>query len=599
MKQLLFFTKQIHYFAGRKLYLNLLSMTLVSIFEGIGIFLLIPLISLTGIIQVSTNNSKLLSFLSNIFNAFPQKVSLIIILFSYVLLITGQGLFQRSQMIMNVKIQQGYSLYLKENTYKSLLHSNWGFFVKKRKSDLINMITVETGRVVGGVQMFLQFLSSLVFSSIQLILAFWLSPQLTISVLVCGALLLFFSRRFIYKSSELGKETVELSKQFFAGVTDHLNGIKEIKSNNLENPHIKWFNSTSRELEENVIKLVKLRNFSQLISKIVSAVLLASFIFLFLEMFKVQAAQLMLIMVIFSRLWPRITGIQTNLEQLSSVLPSFKVVLDLQRECTLAKELEEGNHRECKYLYFQEGIECRDISFRYSPSDKNYALKNVNLLIKANQMTAIVGPSGAGKSTLIDILMGLNDPEQGDVFIDGLKLTSDNLFALRRSLSYVPQDPFLFNTTIRENLLLIVQNASEEEIWKALEFAAAADFVRKFPAGLDTLIGDRGIKLSGGERQRLVLARAILRNPSILILDEATSALDTENESKIQEAIEKLKGKMTIIVIAHRLSTIRNADQVVVLDKGEIIQQGQFSQLANEKRGMFSRLLKKQMEVSV
>ncbi|MBL1703891.1 ATP-binding cassette domain-containing protein, partial [Klebsiella pneumoniae] len=171
------------------------------------------------------------------------------------------------------------------------------------------------------------------------------------------------------------------------------------------------------------------------------------------------------------------------------------------------------------------------------------------------------------------------------------------LLALRKSISYVQQDPFLFNASIRENLLMIEPNASEEQIWDALDFAAAAEFVRTLPNGLDTFIGDRGVRLSGGERQRLVLARAILRKPSILVLDEATSALDTENEALIQSALEKLKGQMTIIVIAHRLSTIRNADQVIVLDKGEVVQQGEFNQLARERKGVFRNLLGKQVEV--
>lgn len=176
-------------------------------------------------------------------------------------------------------------------------------------------------------------------------------------------------------------------------------------------------------------------------------------------------------------------------------------------------------------------------------------------------MTAIVGKSGAGKSTLIDLLMGLLQPEKGQVLLDGIPLNGDNVNAWRRALSYVPQEPFLFNVSIRENLLLVEPRANEKQLWEALEFAAAAEFVKKLPQGLDTHIGDRGVRLSGGERQRLVLARAILRKPEILILDEATSALDTENEAKIQEALEQLKGTTTIIVIAHRLSTIRNADQ--------------------------------------
>ncbi len=142
---------------------------------------------------------------------------------------------------------------------------------------------------------------------------------------------------------------------------------------------------------------------------------------------------------------------------------------------------------------------------------------------------------------------------------------------------------------------MIQPEATDEEIWEALRFSSASEFVMNLPEGLDTLIGDRGIRLSGGERQRIVLARAILKKPSILILDEATSALDSENEAKIQEAIERLKGKMTIIVIAHRLSTIRNADQVIVLDKGRIVQSGSFHQLSQEKKSMFSNLLEKQV----
>jgi ATP-binding cassette subfamily C protein len=273
--------------------------------------------------------------------------------------------------------------------------------------------------------------------------------------------------------------------------------------------------------------------------------------------------------------------------------------MDLQDECLAAKEIHDREVEEIKPMVIEKGIDCQGVFFRYNPEQPDFALQNINIQIPVNQMTAIVGRSGAGKSTLIDLLMGMNQPEKGAVLIDGNQLGSENLLSLRHSVSYVPQDPFLFSATIRENLLIIDQNATVEEIWEALEFSAAADFVRKLPLELDTLIGDRGIKLSGGERQRLVLARAILRKPSILVLDEATSALDTENEAKIQGAIETLKGTMTIIIIAHRLSTIRHADQVVVMDQGKIIQLGGFNQLVVEKKGMFSHLLSNQMESSM
>lgn len=190
------------------------------------------------------------------------------------------------------------------------------------------------------------------------------------------------------------------------------------------------------------------------------------------------------------------------------------------------------------------------------------------------------------------MLMGLIQPESGQVLLDGVTLREEKqLHMLRSSIGYVAQDPFLFNASIRDNLLLVDPDAGEDELWNALKFSASDAFVRKLPQGLDTVIGDRGIRLSGGERQRIVLARAILKRPSILVLDEATSALDSENERLIQEAIDRLKGSMTIIVIAHRLSTIRNADQVIVMEQGEVIQQGGYQQLSQETKGKFRQLM--------
>ncbi len=271
------------------------------------------------------------------------------------------------------------------------------------------------------------------------------------------------------------------------------------------------------------------------------------------------------------------------MEQIASTIPALKSLMDLQEDCKESLELElqqnTRSNENINPIVLYKGIECKEIDFRYNLTDLKYALKNISFHIPANSMTAIVGRSGAGKSTLIDIVMGLLKPIRGEILIDDTPLTNENLLSLRKSISYVPQDPFLFNGSIKENLMMIKPKSSEEQLWEALEFSSASEFVKKLPHGLDTHIGDRGIRLSGGERQRLVLARAILKKPSILVLDEATSALDTENEKKIQEAIERIKGSMTIIVIAHRLSTIRNADQVIVLEEGEIIQKGTYKSL--------------------
>lgn len=599
LKHLLHFTKRIHDYSGKILYINLICMILIGFLEGVGIFLLIPLIGLTGILDISTEEVPFLSWVNELFIGIPETISLILILGVYVLLMVGQSIFKRNQTILGVKIQQGFIRHLRDETYGNLLQVNWGFYLKKRKTDIINIMTNETFNVSAGINLFLQFLSSLIFTFIQIVIALYLSVTMTSFIIVFGLILIFFSRKFIKKSQTLGKETFQLTQTYLAGITDHLNGMKDIKSNSLEDSHLSWFLSLTEKMEKNRIKLTTLNTTSQMIFKIVSAFLIAIFVFFSIKMFMAQPAQLMLIMVIFSRLWPRFTSIQSNLEQIGSTLPSFKALLDLQNECREARELYDSDYINIKSIEIKHGLDCRNVYFRYNQNESTYALKNINVHIPSNRMTAIVGRSGAGKSTLIDILMGLNQPDRGEVSIDDIPLTSDHLLSLRKSISYIPQDPFLFNATIRENLMIIDPNASDESIWESLEFAAAADFVSKLPQGLDTLIGDRGVRLSGGERQRLVLARAILRKPSILVLDEATSALDTENEAKIQAAIERLKGTMTIIVIAHRLSTIRNADQVLVMDQGEIIQVGEYNQLASEKRGMFSNLLGIQIESSM
>ncbi|MGJ7911429.1 ABC transporter ATP-binding protein [Neobacillus sp. LXY-1] len=599
MNYVFYFIKKLYSYSGNILYLNLFGMGLVSFLDGMGIFLLIPMIHYSGIISVDMETIKFLQVF-DFLQKFPKLMVLAMILGCYILLVITQNLLQQNLEIRNVKITQGFVRQLRVETYNGIMKANWEFFTKQKKSDLINVMTMELSRVTGGIIQFTQFLSSMVFTVIQIGIAFWLSTKLTLFVLVSGFILAFFSRRFIKQSKQLGLKTSLLAQEYLAGITDQLNGIKDIKSNTLEESRLRWLRSLTNDMVSEQIDYIKLKTTSQTFYKIASASLIAIFLLIYFLMLDAKPEQFFLILMIFSRLWPRITSIQASMEQIATTIPAFRSLVVLQERCNKALEVSNNtSYKDIKPLHIQKGIECKEVFFRYNSKESSYALQNINLNIPVQSMTAIVGPSGAGKSTLIDMIMGLNKPESGSVLIDGEPLSEDKLLSLRRSISYVPQEPFLFNATIRENLLMINPEANETQIWESLEFSAAADFVKKMPEGLETIVGDRGIRLSGGERQRLVLARAILRKPSILVLDEATSALDTENESKIQEALDRLKGRMTVIVIAHRLSTIRNADQVIVLEQGEIIQKGQFAQLAHEKKGMFNHLLRKQMELSV
>ncbi len=255
-------------------------------------------------------------------------------------------------------------------------------------------------------------------------------------------------------------------------------------------------------------------------------------------------------------------------------MPALAASLDMETRCREAAEgLAEGGQESLDF-----NRECRLRRIRFSYRLEQELFDEVNLAIPAPRTTALFGPSGAGKSTIADLLMGLLQPDSGEIEVDGRPLSTADLPAWRRRIGYVPQDVFLFHDTVRANLLWARPEAEEAEIWQALG-RASADFVRQLSQGLETEIGERGVRLSGGERQRLALARALLIRPKLLILDEATSNLDVDNERRIQEALAELRGQMTIVIIAHRPSSIRHADQIVVVEDGRIVECGSWEEL--------------------
>ena len=234
-------------------------------------------------------------------------------------------------------------------------------------------------------------------------------------------------------------------------------------------------------------------------------------------------------------------------------------------------------------------ITFRNITFAYPTRADETTLSNINLKIKPGETIALVGPSGAGKSTFIQLLQRFYDPDQGEIFLDGIDIKTMNRLEFRKSIALVPQDPVIFATTVMENIRFGNPEANDEEVYEAARSAAAHDFISELPKGYSTYVGERGVMLSGGQKQRVAIARAILRNAPVLLLDEATSALDAENERSVQKAFDHLSKGRTTIVVAHRLATVKKADKIIVLDKGKIIAHGNHHKLISEK-GLYARL---------
>lgn len=595
MRNLIVFFKKLQAVTGTKMYLNIFLSILISALEGISIYLLIPMLSVIGLLNMQINDLFPITLIVAAMEKLPFQLNLASVLLIYLILIVGQALLQRSQTILNTDIQQNFIKQLRLETYESLIKVKWEYMLRKRKSDFNYILTTEISRIGVGTHSIIQLISIVFFTIVQIMLAFLLSPSLTSIVLISGGLLSVFMRKFVRNSKTIGKETTELMNDYFGGITEQFSGMKDMKSNMLEPSFFDWFQSKSHLIHHNVMNLVHLNTKSVFIYRLMAGFLIVLFVSISFSFLKLPPEKLMVIILIFSRLWPRFSSLQSNVEQIVSMFPALDHVLRVQAESNKSQEWSTFRTREWEPFILEQAIECDHVYFRYQASQEDWTLTNVNIHFPLKKTTAIVGPSGAGKTTLVDLVMGLLQPEKGRLLVNGKSLTEEELLLYRNSISYVAQEPFLFHSSIRDNLLMVAPKATELELWQALSFAAAEHFVKQMPEGLDTVIGDRGIRLSGGERQRLVLARAILRKPAILILDEATSALDSENEQKIQQAIDRLKGKMTIIVIAHRLSTIRNADKVLVLESGKVIQEGEYKQLTQTKGALRKMLVSQEL----
>ncbi|MCW8878894.1 MAG: ABC transporter ATP-binding protein/permease [Kangiellaceae bacterium] len=556
--------KQFFCFSPRKQILILSLMIFQGLTAGIGLLFIIPLLQIIGF-DIGLMNTEGIANIANwLFEYFNLELNLPNILLCYVLIITMIATSRYQLTVQTASIQQSYINFLRNLLYRSLLQSNWQFIAQNRMSDFTHSLSGQIQAIGHSSSLMLNLISQLILTILMLTLAIMLSWKLSMLAIGFTVLLLsilFPINRIIYNS---GKKQLISFKMIFQILTEQLASLKMIKSYTGENYHAEEMQQFSSELESQQLKLVKMNAMTLWFYMVIAVVSFSLFFYLSQTVLAIPMATSLLLLVIFSRLLPQVSGLQKNYQQLVHKVPAFCDVNQMLRKCINAAE---PGMPDIPALKLNEMIQLKKVSYRY-PNKRLSVFADLNLTICKNQTTALVGPSGSGKSTLADLISGLLEPENGQIFCDDVLLEDNNRLAWRKAIAYVTQDVYLFHDTVRHNLSWVTHDGvSEESLWQALKLASAEDFVRSLPDGLDTIIGDRGMHLSGGERQRLALARALLTKPQLLILDEATSALDRNNEQKVLRTLKQLKGKITLLIIAHNETTIQHADKRVELEK--------------------------------
>jgi len=574
---------------GAKVALATALAACLSLTQGVGLLLLLPLLQLVGFNTQQGASANVAYYASAAFASVGMPLTLVTVLGVYVVIMTLYFLLARWQNNLSYAIQLDFGTQLRQKLYKAIVSTNWLFFSRKRASTFTHALTAEVDRVSYGTQQIFQGLAGMMVLFVYFVVAWLLSAVTTAAVVLCGIVLVFGLKNKLSVSREKGKALSTDMRDLYGAVTEHLDGMKTVKSYGAQERNITRFSNLNARVMKDYVGYMRNMNNTQLLFNVGAVVILAGALLALINVLHVPGATALVLLYLFFQIIPQFNSLQLNYQAVVNMLPSFANVMDIKTSCEAEAERETVRPHD---VTLQRRIELRDVSFSYTAGQS--AIEHVNLKVDAGKITAVVGTSGAGKSTLADLIMGLIEPQEGAVLIDDVPLDVERLRAWRGCIGYVAQETFLFNDTVRANLLWAYPDATEDELHTALHLAAADDFVAQLPDGMETALGDRGVRLSGGERQRLALARALLRKPSVLILDEATSNLDSENERRIQGAIEALHGGITIVAITHRLSTIRNADVIYVFENGRIIETGDWASLTTGGTGRFLELCKAQ-----
>jgi subfamily B ATP-binding cassette protein MsbA len=478
---------------------------------------------------------------------------------------------------------------IRNDIYRRILILPLAYFSEQRKGDIMSRITNDVMNIEWSIMQSLEMIfREPVTILIFLVTLFTISPTLTIFVLV---LLPVTGILIAYIGKSLKRTSARSQRQLgtiLSIVEETISGLRIIKGFNAIETIDEKFREQNNKLTITMTRLFRKRDMASPMSEFLSTLVLVVILWfggqlVLSEDSSLQPTVFIFYVVVFSQLivpakafteaYYNIQKGAASAERISEIIKADEVITEKPNAISKTD--------------FNESLEFIDVSFAYQNEP---VLKNINLKIKKGRMIALVGASGSGKSTLVDLMPRFYDCLQGEVIIDGIPIKDLRIDNLRGLMGIVTQETILFNDTVFNNIAFGLKGVTRDQVVAAAKIANAHEFIHNMPDGYDTNIGDRGVKMSGGQRQRLSIARAVLKNPPIMILDEATSALDTESERLVQDALFKLMKNRTSVVIAHRLSTIQNADEIVVLDKGEIVERGNHDDLI-KKQGVYKKLI--------
>ena len=470
---------------------------------------------------------------------------------------------------------------LRKQVFEQLEKVSLSYFSKTRSGDLINTITTEIEKIKYSFSAGSFLLTRTLNLTVYLISIIFISWQLTICSVLLFTLLGVALSTLNAKVREESFSLSTANSKFTSTAIEFINGIRTIQAFGTQQFERQRYYEASEEVVKTYTKVTLIGSLLKPITEGVGTTFLVGMIIFAFTVFvangTLQVASLLGFFFVLFRIVPivqDVNGVRGTISMLQGSVDKVKSLLRTDDKVYF-------DNGTLEFQGLKRSIDLISVDFGYDAN--NLVLHNITLSIERGKTTALVGGSGAGKTTLADIVARFYDPTEGNVFIDGIDLRQFEINTLRHKMAIVSQDTFIFNTSIWNNISYGTSEVREDEIREAARLANALEFILQMPEGFETQLGDRGVRLSGGQRQRIAIARALLRNPEILILDEATSALDSLSERLIQESLEKLSVGRTVIAIAHRLSTIAKADKVVVLEQGRLVEQGSYQELLNQR----------------